>query len=25
LMQEADTSAWHVVSMKDDWKVIFPQ
>jgi phosphoserine phosphatase len=24
LMQEADTSAWHVVSMKDDWKVIFP-
>lgn len=24
LMQEADTSGWHVVSMKDDWKVIFP-
>jgi hypothetical protein len=25
LVQEADSSAWHVVSMKDDWKVIFPQ
>jgi len=24
LMQEADTSGWHVVSMKTDWKVIYP-
>lgn len=24
LMQQADSSGWHVVSMKDDWKVVFP-
>jgi hypothetical protein len=24
LMKEADSSGWHVVNMKTDWKVIFP-
>jgi phosphoserine phosphatase len=24
LMQQADSSGWHVVNMKEDWKVIFP-